>query len=163
MTARRVHVGVVTGFAFGALLVWVGTTNAGRQLKPEKSIPLADLHDRPVVGSLGHPLGTIVTIEGEVADGSYTNLRKDEGLTLLRVHAVNGEKLAGERIFQFDSLLDRVRTPEVGTRFNFTGYETGGFTGIPTKAFDYVGLVQSTGYGFTTDFIVLRDEAKARD
>jgi hypothetical protein len=163
MTARGIRAGVLAAFASAALLACVGTTSAGRQLKPEKSIPLADLHDRPVVGSLGHPLGTIVTVEGEVADGSYTKLKKDDGQTLLRVHAVNGEKLASEQIFQFGSLLDRVRTPDVGSRFKFTGYETGGFTGIPTKAFDYVGLVQSTGYGFTTDFIVLRDEAKARD
>jgi len=163
MNAMRVRAVILTGLAVAAFLTWAGLTNAGKRLPPDKSIPLADLRDRPVMGSLGHPLGTIVVIEGEVADESYTNLKEDDGATLLRVRAVNGEKLAGERLFHFGSLNLRVGTPAVGSRFKFTGYETGGFTGTPTKAFDYVGRFADTGYRFTTEFVVLRDEAKSRD
>jgi hypothetical protein len=163
MTIRRIHAGILTAVTTAALLGCVGMTSADKRVEPEKSISLSDLQNRPVIGALDYPLGTIVTIEGVVADGSYTKLKADDGKTLLRVQMVNGKELASESVFHFDSLLYRFQAPQVGTRFKFAGYESGGFTGIPNKAFDYVGLLQSTSYYFSTWFVILRDETKARD
>ena len=147
----------------GPALVRSGTTSADTPPEPAKPIPVSDLQDHQVIGRLGHPLGTIIVVEGVVADGSYTKAKGDHGRTLLRVHAVNGKRLAEEQVFHFGSLLERVEKPKVGTRFKYSGYETGGFTGLPAKAFDYVGLIALPGYAFATDFEVLRDEAKPRD
>ena len=151
------------GPAAGPPLVRSGTASADKPPEPARPIPVSDLHDRQVIGRLDHPLGTIVVVEGVVADGSYTKAKGDDGHTLLRVQAVNGKRLAEEQVFHFGALLDRVEKPKVGTTYKYSGYETGGFTGLPTKAFDYVGLIALPGYCFTTDFVVLRDEAKPRD
>jgi hypothetical protein len=151
------------GPAAGPPLVRSGKTSADQPPEPAKPIPASDLHNRPVIGRLDRPLGTIVVVEGVVADGSYTKAKGDEGQTLLRVRAVNGKRLAEEQVFYFGALLERPEKPRVGTTFNYSGYETGGFVGLPTKAFDYVGLIAIPGYAFMTNFVVLRVEAKPRD
>jgi hypothetical protein len=161
--AKRTRVVVLIGGAIAPVLVWAGMSSADKPPELAKAIPVSVLNDRQVIGRLGHPLGTIVVVEGVVADGSYTKAKADDGHTLLRVQGVNEKRLAEEQVFHFGSLLERVEKPKAGATYKFSGYETGGFTGLPTKAFDYVGLIASTDYGFTTDFVVLRDEAKPRD
>ena len=52
--------------------------------------------------------------------------------------------------------------PKVGNKFKYIGYETGGFTGVPEKTFDYMPAIATTGYYFTTDFVAVRDEMKKK-
>lgn len=112
-----------------------------------ESIPVIKLNRNKVIGSLGRPLGEVVTIVGIVADGDYTRRKADAGETLLRVQTVNGRSLKSEAIFHFRPFEGAdIKKPAAGTRFKYTGYETGGFSGIPDKAFDYVPRVATDGY-----------------
>ncbi len=130
----------------------------GEPAKPLKSITVQELASIEVIGWLGRPLGTIVTVEGIVADGSYTMTKADDGCTLLRIETVDGKQLPKEKVFQYSG-NDK---PKVGSKFKYIGYETGGFTGAPAKLFDYMPAFATTGYRFSTEFHVLRDEMKQK-
>ncbi len=124
-----------------------------------ESIQISRLNSCKVIGFLGYPLGEIVTIEGIVADEEYTRRKADTGETLLRVQAVNGKSLKQEAIFHFDPVQGAdIKKPPAGIRFKYIGYETGGFSGLPEKAFDYIPRLQTKGYSFTTSFVILRDD-----
>ena len=62
----------------------------------EKPIPIDDVRTRSILGDLGYKFGTIVTVEGEVADDYYRKRKADSGQTLLRVKSV-------------DELVDKLR------------------------------------------------------
>jgi hypothetical protein len=136
-------------------------TSADKAPDQTKSITVADLRELQVIGWLGHPLGKIVTIEGIVADDYYRKYKADAGQTLLRVLTVNGQKLPEEKVFHFFAhYFARVDEPKVGSNFKYSGYETGSFTGTPQMNVEYLPAFCTTGYGFTTEFVILRDELK---
>jgi hypothetical protein len=124
------------------------------------SIHVSELNRGKVIGSLGYALGEVIIVEGVIADENYTKRKADVGKSLLRVRAVNGKPLKEEVIFDFSPFSGAdIRNPEVGARFKYTGYETGGFSGLPEQAFDYVPRVPTAGYYFSTSFVILRDES----
>ena len=119
---------------------------------------VSKLNRSKVIGSLGRPLGEVVTIEGIVADGDYTRRNADAGETLLRVQTVNGRVLKREAVFHFRPFEGAdMKKPTAGMKFKYVGYETGGFSGMPDKAFDYVPRVATDGYYFSTSLVILRD------
>lgn|GEM_PF-1009992 len=131
-------------------------TRIVQQQSPPKTIHVADLQRRKIIGWLGRPLGEIVLIEGVVAKPSLS--KEHSGATLLNVHSVNGHKLRKTPVFQFDPWLAELKKPKTGERFRYTGYETGGFRGMPARAFEFVPPVATTGFHFETSFVILRDE-----
>ena len=132
----------------------------GRPKGDTKPIRASELNRSKVIGSLGYALGEVVIIEGVIADENYTKRKADAGKFLLRVQAVNGKALKEEAVFEFSPFSGvGIRNPVVGARFKYTGYETGGFSGVPDRAFDYVPRVPTTGYYFSTSFVILRDES----
>jgi len=131
--------------------------------KQAKSITVSELSKLQVIGALGQALGKIIVIEGVAADEYYRKMKADGGHTLLRVQSVDGKKLQEEQVFHFLAFPSAdIEKPKVGSKFKYIGYETGAFTGVPAKAFDYTLPVATTGYGFTTDFVVVRDEMKQK-
>jgi hypothetical protein len=124
-----------------------------KEEKKEKPITLDELSRRGVEGQLGQTLGTVVTIEGEVVDGSYTGKKAHSSETLLRVTSVNGSELKTEPVFVFSD----DGKPKVGTKFKYRGFESGGYGGIvPELSRTQAGV----GYGFQTYFHILKDELK---
>jgi hypothetical protein len=77
-----------------------------------KRPPVLHTGDVPI-GSLGHPLGDYLTIEGTRPDGPKT------GVSTLRVEAVNGRKLAEP----ISIWIDNLDLPD-GARCKIKGYET---------------------------------------
>ena len=143
-------------------LVPGGMSIADKPPEKKKSITVAELQEMQVLGSLDHPLGEIVTIEGVVAGEDYRRDKGDLGHTLLRIQSVNGKKLTEEWVFHFNPFSDDVKKPKVGSRFKYVGYESGGFGGLPTKAFEIIGLIALPSYSFGTHFVILRDELKRK-
>jgi len=124
-----------------------------------KPIHVSQLNRSKVIGSLGRPLGEVVTIEGIAADGDYTRRKAETDEILLRVQAVNGNSLKREAIFNFHPFEGtELKKPSAGMRFRYVGYETGGFSGVPEAAFAYVPRVATSGYYFSTSFVILRND-----
>ena len=144
--------------------IWPVAATQGQPARSNiKPIHISQLNRRKVIGSLGHPLGTVVTVEGIAADESYTRRKADAGETLLRVQTVNGKALRREVILNFHAYEGTEnKNPFAGMRFKYIGYETGGFSGIPEAAFAYVPRVATSGYHFSTSFVVLRDDNGSR-
>ena len=144
--------------AASAFLAEADTPTAADGLAQPGAAPIkvSDLNDRPVIGELGLPLGKIVTIEGRVADGAFTHKKADAGETLLRIQKVDGRPLKPEVIFPFaPSSTVAINQPAGGSRFKYSGYESGGFVGSPP------GKLKSatTSFHFTTWFEILKDES----
>jgi hypothetical protein len=163
LLATGLVTGIVSSFGFPQAKDNEAFRQERQADKQAKSISVSELADQQVVGWLGHSLGKIVTIEGIVADQNYRRMKIDSGSLPLRVQRVNGKQLDKEQVFHFQSFQGaEVEKPRVGAKFKYTGYETGAFTGIPHEAFKYVPPMATTGYGFTTSFVILRDEAKRK-
>ncbi len=149
---------ILTLSSLMAIITCQTTTAQKRTRANTGSIHISKLNRSKVMGSLGYALGEVIIIEGVVAAENYTKRKDDAGKLLLRVRIVNEKPLKEEVVFDFSPFLGAdVKKPLVGARFKYTGYETGGFSGIPEKAFDYVPRVPTTGYYFSTSFVILRD------
>ena len=127
---RRLGLAVVLlalGVVIGVTLRPNLAADPPKEEKKEKPIPIDEVRKRGVLGALGHPLGTIVTVEGEAFDGDETKWKWDATKTLLRVKTVDGTELKKEAVFHFHS--EDAEKPKFGAKFKYTGYETGGYHG----------------------------------
>ena len=125
-----------------------------------KPILVARINSSGIIGSIGRPLGEVVTVEGTAVDDSYTRRKEDAGEILLRIQSVNGKRLKSEAVLHFVAYNgEESKKPSVGTKFKYIGFETGGFSGMPESAFVYIPRVPTSGYYFTTSFVILRDDS----
>ena len=156
MTVSRINL-----CAMGLFVVLTAWLAAADEPRPSEPMNVADLHKRPVIGLLGQPLGNVLTIEGDIVDGSQIRIKDLSGKPVLQVARVNGQPVESRPILQFDwfrSKSSRVE-PAIGTHFAYVAYETGKFDGVPDKAREYIGPVASLGFGFRTQLVLLRDES----
>ena len=125
-----------------------------------KPILVARINSSGIIGSIGRTLGEVVTVVGTAVDDSYTRRKEDAGERLLRIQSVNGTTLKSEAVLHFIAYnSEELRKPSVGTKFKYVGFETGGFSGMPEAAFAYIPRVPTSGYYFTTSFVILRDDS----
>ncbi|MDX2109176.1 MAG: hypothetical protein SFY80_02940 [Verrucomicrobiota bacterium] len=108
-----------------------------------------------VIGMLGEPLGKVVTIDGEIIDGRTLRNKSYDGVKLLQVSEVNGQKLDKSRCIQF-IWFTTANSKKIKGRVKLIGYETGEYTGVPHEAFKYVDLVAAEGFQFVSTFIILK-------
>ncbi len=137
------------------------------QARELPGIPAEQLNrNYQLVGKLHAPLGTPITVEGVVVEGQ---LKGYEGGPNLRVQRIGGHALQqdiqirlepyfhkwGEKI----SIDEGPSLPELemGKTYEMEGYETGGYVGVPARAYKKAGLMlQTTGHYFRMDFIVYK-------
>lgn len=162
MTSKLLLHLIVSLLTAGA--TWSVAAAQDQRTRPNtKPIHVSRLNSSNVIGSLGRPLGEVVTIEGIAADENYTRRKADTGEILLRVQAVNGKALKREAILACHHYRGaEMKKPSAGMKFKYVGYETGGFSGIPEAAFVYVPRAPTSGYYFTTSFVILRDDSGGR-
>lgn len=161
---RRLGIAVVLlalGVVIGATLRPNLAADPPKEEKKEKPIPIMDVWTRGILGQLGHPLGTVVRIEGEVE--AYDGLKHGkalEGKTLLRVKLVNGTEPKEGVLFGLD--FAKADKPKVGEKFKYIGYETGTFEGHVARNELYKDPIPFAwhDYGFVTTFDIIKDELK---
>lgn len=140
----------------------VGFTMAATHIhsaQPRRLPTVQQLNVRGVNGLLGHPLGTIVTVEGRYLDGDSTRLRELSGVFLLVIEKVNGQRLKSPARLRFNSAPGGAQlTAQGDAPFHIVGYESGGFRGLPHNAFDYMPAVATTEFHFESNFTVLAEK-----
>jgi hypothetical protein len=105
---------------FVAIMVVAGSSGAIAEDKP------LVLHSgRVPIGSLGHPLGSYLTVEGVRLDAPKT------GVSTLRIDAINGQKLG----MPVDIWIDNLDLPKE-KRCKIKGYETMRMIGKPPAESD---------------------------
>ncbi|NJM46648.1 MAG: hypothetical protein HC860_11255 [Alkalinema sp. RU_4_3] len=112
-----------------------------------------------VMGKLGQPLGKIMTISGSVVSGSRSAKSNQPDDLALQVLQVNGQPLASPvtlpwTIFNTASVVP----PKLNQPFEYVGYETGSFTGVPHEAFKLVPAVATREFHFESWFTVLQED-----
>jgi hypothetical protein len=111
-----------------------------------------------VIGRLGQPLGHVVRIEGAAVESTYQRGKGQERTLFFRVTTVEGRALPKPVVIElgfFSASIEQKLPP--GERRAFLGYETGCFGGLPDEATPHLSAPPAmTGYGFTTEFVVLK-------
>lgn len=131
-----------------------------------KNVPISELGRKfELVGKLHVPLGKIVLLEGIAVEGRFKGY---EGGPNLRVQRIDGDYTQedvqivispywskwGEKTPHFGIALPKL---EMGQTYEMEGYETGGFVGIPEKAYERAGVaLQTSGHYFREYFVVFR-------
>lgn len=131
-----------------------------------KVCSIEQLSEKPPVGRLGQPLGTVIVIEGTYRlepDGEIGGfIVTKTPWRRLRVDKVNGTELSAAVEFEIDhDLLIQKLDPKHGEPFRLRGFETGGFVGYPEEAEGLLTDTVARAYGrmaFHSSFYALRDE-----
>jgi hypothetical protein len=117
------------------------------------AITAAELIDKYVViGPLGHPLGEVISIEGIAVENQGKGERE-----LIEVLAVEGNSL--ERPIRMSYSIwpwGDIKSLETGKRYSLRVYQDGGFSGVPSQVMEETVGVQTRGYGFITNLVVVR-------
>jgi hypothetical protein len=132
---------------------------AERPVEQADPIPLNDVHDRGIEGTLGPRLGTIVEVSGRVVKNESDAKADASEPFFLRIDAVDGKNLDRSRVFAASSMRLRDEIPDlaVGDRFRCVGYETGHYGGLVDGEGDYVPLrADVVGFHFDVSFVVLK-------
>jgi hypothetical protein len=119
-------------------------------------VKIDDLNSRgAVIGLLAVPLGKVVTIEAEIVDGTKLRAKALDGVALLQVTAVNGQKLTEFRVIRFNWFAT-ADAKKLKGQVKLVGYETGCFAGVPGEAFLHIEPVATEGFHFESSFVVLK-------
>ncbi len=108
-----------------------------------------------IKGSLGYNLGEIITIHGVCIkdETAKANLER----ILLKVEKINNKTLLKPIIISYKiPAFIKTKKPCSKKHFNYTGYESGAFSGIPQRAFNYIPFVTTTDFQFNTFFVILK-------
>jgi len=131
-----------------------------------QNIPISQLgKNYRLIGKLHVPLGEVVTVEGVVVEGPYKGY---EGGFNLRVQRIQGKTTQediqipispffykwGEKATVGGNALPKI---EMGKTYEMEGYETGGYTGVPSEVFRKGAvIIQTTNHYFREVFTVTK-------
>ena len=156
-------VGLLTGFALAGLTIPSLFDRPTDKVAAEAAT--ASAHD----GRLGLPLGQPVTVVGVVERGGSKLMSP----FMLRALSINGVPVDGDvytsvrsfgvvqpRGWGWAEALgsdDESATLEFDQTYEFYGYETGGYGGIPDEIYDEMEeLVATSGFHFRSEFVAVR-------
>ena len=106
---------------------------------------------------LGGGFGKVIEIEGQIVDEQDTRLRAHLGKKLIEVRQVGTRALPKPMVIELLVFpWTDIEIPERGTVVRFRGYETGGFSGIPSEAFEDIPSVATTAHHFQSWFRVTK-------
>ena len=153
--------------SLGLLLIhaccWSAVLHAG---EPQK-VPVDQLGKTyQLIGKLGVPLGDVVHIEGVVVEGEFKGY---EGGPNLRVQRIDGKATQKNIQIQLRPYFTdwgkeayggghhSLPKLEMGKTYEMEGYETGGYIGVPGKAYKNAGFaIQTTNHYFHTQLVIYK-------
>lgn len=149
-------------YAFFLVFLICGTSLMVAQ-EAQQQAPETPPHHPPyrLMGKLHRPLGEVVKIQGKVVEGPFKGY---EGGPNLIAHRINGkatQELIQIKIrpYMYDFGHDATMLPKLnmGEEYEFEGYETGSFVGIPSEAYDRAGIgLQTSTFYFSHTLVVYK-------
>lgn len=142
-----------------AAISWLAATLLTTSVSAADRVSSVDLGRAvTVVGRLGQPLGHVVRIEGAAVESDHPRGKGQDNTLFFRIATVEGRALPKPVVIEivfFSS--SNTRKLLAGERQVLLGYETGRFSGLPDEATPHLSAPPAmTGYGFTTEFVVLK-------
>jgi hypothetical protein len=112
-----------------------------------------------ILGKLGYPLGTCLTIRGQWKHRAGPIKSQS---VCFSVSQINGApirtKIEFEQSDLSPSITEDLADAKVGSAWTLTGYETGGYEGMPVEVMRFLEQDVQIGrpYGFYTSFVYVR-------
>ena len=158
----------------------------------QRTVTIADLKSRPIIGELGIPLGTTAELAGEIVSGRELREKALDSLYLLRITHVNGKALrdsptlsfsvaaiaraelaadafslyelkTGKRTTQLnDAQIRQLERGYVGRRVRVAAYETGKFVGIPGNLPRDIPVWADRAFHFANSLMVVAERAAGK-
>jgi hypothetical protein len=138
-------------------LISLGLISIAQEAIPrtEKTpLPWNDLNTKySIIGSLGYPLGDLVTIECT----SRKEATKGDS-QWIEITAVNGKQLTESVKATYSFLIwSKIKGLEANKSYRLLVYENGLMKGLPEAVLKEIGEVQTQDYHFSTNLIVVRE------
>ena len=101
-----------------------------------------------VMGALGAPVGTVLTVQGVVVESPIKGIETGPNL---RIQRINGRATQDDIqlrlspfLYKFGEPADEGALPELdyGHTYEFEGYETGQFLGVPVEAHQHARVTR---------------------
>jgi hypothetical protein len=152
-----------------ALQACAGVAQESPEGKPPRliDVPVSELYTKyQLISELGVPFGQVVTVQGVFVKEPFKARGREH---VIRVQRINGKatqkdiRLSVDPNFIEDDDHEKknedmrdleLRELERGKTYELTGYQTGGFVGIPSDLQN--GLIQTTGFYFHQGFEIDR-------
>ncbi|HEX5105067.1 MAG TPA: hypothetical protein VFV87_14710 [Pirellulaceae bacterium] len=122
-------------------------------------VPVAALSDRfALIGKLHVPLGKLVTVQGVVVEGPFKGYEGGPNLRVQRIGAKYTQEDIQIPLSDMTQVVPEKRVEiKIGETYEFEGYETGGYVGIPSEVWKGgPAWVQTTNHYFRLDFNYVR-------
>ena len=136
-------------------LVFLCAFAVAQGAKPARTpISWNDLNTKnEIIGSLGFPLGELITIDCVCRKADTKGDRE-----FLEISTVNDKKFAEPVKLTYRILsLSKIKELKVDYTYRLRVYEDGLMKGLPQGVFAEIGLVQTQGYHFSTDVVIVRE------
>lgn len=114
-----------------------------------------------LIGELGKPLGTMLTVQGILVDKLSKGYNGGLNLTVQNINDSSIQELITIPLSPYFGELGDKRFPkfEKGSTYRFRVYETGEYVGIPAAAYEEADIMmQASGFHFQNKLIVLSGE-----
>jgi len=159
---------VAVGLALVGIVAIADRPSIAAPEKERERVSASDLGSTiDVIGTLGVPLGKLVTIEGRVARGDVFG---SKGLTewpVVFVERIDEKAVPPTtwiRLRPYGPGGNRYGDVKPGTRCRLLGFETGGFMGSPKGAMESYGVeFQDFSWHFNTRFEIVKAIATKKD
>jgi len=178
---------ITTAALLTALLLGCSTAPLVLDLPDDPPLTIADLQSRPVIGSLGIPLGTVAEIKAKIVTGREIGDKRHAGRYVLRVTEVDGKAREEGPMMDFEvpafvnahiaadelALYKLKEGKDAGSlnkeeiadlekgyvdrQVLLAVYESGEFGGIPRNLPKDVPVWQGRAFSFNTHLVVLAE------
>jgi len=114
-----------------------------------------------LIGQLGKPLGTTLTVQGVIVDISSKGYRSGLNLTVQKINDSSIQQLITIPLSPYFGKFGVKPLPKLenGSTYKLRVYETGEFVGVPADAYKESGIImQTSGFFFQNRLIVLSGE-----
>ncbi|MDC7998742.1 hypothetical protein [Gilvibacter sediminis] len=134
-------------------------TSAQKDKDQVKLMDMGQSYD--LIGELGHPLGTTLTVEGVIIDGPFKGYEGGPNLLVQKINDTVIQKIIRIPLKPYWPNWEKFseeNEPNIkkGETWSLRVYETGSFEGVPWPAYREANISYSTsGYYFRNELIVL--------
>jgi hypothetical protein len=146
----------------GILIVLLGTVKIGFCQPAKTPVAIINPENYSLVGELGYPLGTTISIEGIVIDGPHKGYADGPNILILSINDSSIQNIVEIPITPYFSTFGSEPLPEIetGRTYRFRVYETGEFVGVPDVVYKEANImIQTSGFHFQNKVVVISGEA----
>lgn len=143
-----------------SIIITLLAVSALSQAAEKKEVSIEEFRENKVLtGLLGEPFGKVVRVScrGYTPTEDDKRLKGEPWKDLVEIYVIGDRMLEVPVRIQWSSFMTAtVAKPAPGETLQVWGYETGGFEGNPSEAFQHVPSVADREFRFVSTFVALK-------